>query len=70
MLEYYNLQNGKLNYKYFLNKYNFDYLLLNNDDTLYYNIDKSEYELVYEYNKINIYHHKLVYYKIYKRIEK
>lgn len=47
LLEYTNLQNGKLNYKEFLNKYNFDYLIINTYDILAtYIEDENNYTLV------------------------
>lgn len=41
-LEYYYLQEGFLNYKEFLEKYNFDYLLVSNKDILYQLLDNEE----------------------------
>jgi len=53
LVEYYNLQNtNNVNYKDFLKKYDFDYLLLNKEsDTLYYNLRNypiDSYEIIYE----------------------
>ena len=47
-LEYYNLQNLNLDYREFLEKYDFDYLLLDKSDTLYklIKIDNYNYEEV------------------------
>lgn len=51
-LEYYNLENGKLYYKDFLNKYNFDYLIIGlYEDILFNYIDyDSDYALIYNKN--------------------
>lgn len=48
--EYYDLQKGLLDYREFLNKYNFIYLLVGNDDVLFVNISESDgYKRIYEY---------------------
>lgn len=70
-LEYYNLQIGKYNYKDFLEKYEFDYLIVSYDDILYNYIEYEDgYEVVYEKdlnigsnNKQN-----LSRYRVYKRV--
>ena len=52
MIEYFDLQNGKLSYNEFLNKYNFDYLIIEKEhDILYFNFinyDVHNYQKVYE----------------------
>lgn len=66
--EYYKLQTGKLNYKDFLSKYNFDYLIVSEEDILYYYIDNTQYEIVYEEEITHhIYGNKEVNYRIYKK---
>lgn len=65
--EYYLLQEGKINYKNFLDKYNFDYLIVNDRDTLFYYINPAEYEIVYtETTKSQ---KETLYYRIYKKIK-
>lgn len=64
-IEYYNLQSGNINYHDFLNKYNFDYLLLNSeiDILISYIDDCSNYKLIYEtYDKET-----KITYKLYQR---
>lgn len=67
MLEYYSLQNGLLNYRDFLEKYNFDYLLINDQIEIMstYIDDESNYKLIYEiydkYEETN--------YKLYERAD-
>lgn len=46
--EYYNLQMGYINYKKFLNKYNFDYLLLKDDILETYIEEEPSYKKVYK----------------------
>lgn len=46
-LEYYNLQNGKMDKEEFLDKYNFDYLVVREYDALYDAV-KDGYELIHE----------------------
>lgn len=58
--EYYNLQHGTLNIKDFLNKYNFDYLLLEEDLIEVYIYELPNYQKVYEEKE----------YKLYKNIGK
>ena len=60
MVEYYNLQCGRINAYSFLDKYNFDYLIVGDDDILYNYIDNG-YEVIHEDKDIN--------YIIYKRID-
>lgn len=49
MLEYYNLQSALLNYKDFLNKYKFEYVLLANNDIMYLYLDELDsYQKIYE----------------------
>lgn len=61
LFEYYNLERGKLNYREFLDKYNFDYLVIDSKELLYTYIKDTNYDLVYEYPT------KDVIYQIYKR---
>jgi hypothetical protein len=50
-IEYYYLINGKINGEEFLNKYNFSYLVVSNDEYLYNYLDNnSNYQLVLESN--------------------
>lgn len=63
MVEFYKLQYGKINYKDFFDKYNFDYLVVSEYDILYNFID-SGYEIVYE-DKVDDYNKSK--YRIYKR---
>lgn len=70
-LEYFALQMGNYNYKEFLKKYEFDYLIVNHDDLLYNYIEDSDgYEIVYEENlNIGTYNKQdLSQYRIYKRV--
>ena len=49
MLEYYNLQNGLIDYRDFLEKYKFDYLVLDVDDIMYVYLNELDnYEKIYE----------------------
>lgn len=54
MEEYFDLQKGKISYNEFLNKYNFDYLIIEKGhDILYFNFinyDVNNYEKIYENN--------------------
>lgn len=61
-IEYFRLQKGLYDTDKFLEKYNFDYLVVNSYDLLFYNLNIDEYDVVYE-TKI-----KKVKYKIFKRI--
>jgi hypothetical protein len=57
--EYYQLQKGKLYYKDVLNKYNFTYLLVADNDILYEYLDYDEnYKLIYSSNSYKIYENK------------
>ena len=58
-IEYTDIISGKSNIKDFLNKYNFDYLLVNNTDRLYEYLNKDK-------NYIMIYNYK--YYYLFKRL--
>ena len=61
-IEYYDLVSRNIDYRDFLNKYNFDYLIVYSFENLYYDLEHEEdYEVVYE-TKINAYD-----YRIYKR---
>ncbi len=61
--EYFNLGSGRLDYQEFLDKYKFDYLIVDNRELLYIKVNKTTYKLVYEIydkkEKIN--------YRVYKR---
>ena len=46
--EWYYLQKRKLDYQDFLEKYNFDYLIVSTNDILYYELETTNYELVFE----------------------
>ena len=54
IVEYFDLQKGKIAYTEFLNKYNFDYLIIEKEhDILYFNFinyDVNNYEKIYENN--------------------
>jgi len=68
LMEYYKLQTGKLNYKEFLNKYNFDYLVVSEQDILYYNLEEDKYKIVYQQAiKHYIYDEETINYRIYKK---
>ena len=53
--EYFNLQQGTLNIKYFLNKYNFDYLILKDDLIEVYINELPNYQKVYEKEEYKLY---------------
>lgn len=55
LLEYINLIDNKIDSNDFLNKYNFDYLLLSKRDLLYLKLNDSSYELVYQYKNYYLY---------------
>lgn len=59
--EYYNLQIRELDYEKFLKKYNFDYLIVKESDILYYELEDTDYEKVYEVTS------KEISYKVFKR---
>ena len=68
LLEYYNLESGILNYQDFLDKYKFDYLVIDSRELLYTYIKDTNYELVYEYQDKDIFNRgKLITYQVYKR---
>lgn len=76
--EYYNLQQGKLYYKDFIEKYNFDYLIVDENDYLYQlliNDNDDNYEIIYNgvSNKINykrgVAAEEMFYYVILKKIK-
>ena len=61
--EYFDLEKGRINCQKFLDKYKFDYLIIDSNDLLYVTIRDTNYELVYEY-----YDNKdMINYQIYKR---
>lgn len=70
LIEYINLQNGILDYREFLDEYNFDYLVVSEDDLLYNYIRLDDgYEVVYE-EEVNQYcfgNNKVIY-RLYKRV--
>ena len=48
-LEYYNLKTRVIDYRDFLNKYNFDYLIISSQENLYYDLEYVDnYEIVFE----------------------
>ena len=59
LLEFYLLSNGKMKYKEFIEKYNFEYMLINHDDVLviYMLDDDEDYFIIAEdpYNRFRIY---------------
>lgn len=56
--EYYKLQNGFLNYGDFLDKYTFDLILVDKEDTLYYQIDNNkQYKIVYSDDNFKLFEH-------------
>jgi len=63
--EYYNLQEGNMDYQEFLDKYKFDYLVVREGDVLY--TDILGYEIVYEKELVNN-KKNITRYRIYKRI--
>ena len=67
--EYYDLQKGYLNYEEFLNKYNFDYLIVSEEDILYNYINDTQYQIIYMKNINNYFDNKNISYKIYKKVE-
>lgn len=46
--EYYKLQTNQLSINFFLEKYNFDYLLVSEKDILFFNLDDKNYREVYQ----------------------
>lgn len=67
--EFQNLQSGQLNYKEFLMKYKFDYLIVNDYDLLYNYIKIEDgYNYVYERAITNQYTDEIRKYRIYQRI--
>ena len=73
LLEYYLLQHGIISYQDFIDKYNFDYILVSDKDVIYYQIIKDNaYEKVYEGTSIEDYNlikkYKLNY-RLYKKKE-
>lgn len=68
LLEYYKLQSGIINYKEFLNKYNFDYLLLEDDILETYIEEEKNYQKVYEISEKSYRRKKT--YVLYKNIGK
>jgi len=67
LLEYYDVQKIKINGKEFLDKYNFDYLIVTYEDIIYYSLKDDEYEKVYE-QEIEV-NNKLINYMIYQKVE-
>jgi len=67
LIEYTRLKSGKLNYKEFLDKYNFDYLIVDEYDILYTYIDEG-YEIVYEEKVESPFEAEQINYRIYKRV--
>lgn len=55
MKEYYDLQKGKLNYNTFLNKYNFDYLVINETKDILRNYLDKDYKNIFSYGNYIIY---------------
>lgn len=69
-IEFFYLQSKNSNYEEFLNKYNFDYLVVNEYDILYNNIDTEDYEIVYEKGiNYDFNSKKEIKYRIYKKKE-
>ena len=69
-VELYNLQNGSIDYNEFINKYNFDYLIVYKGDMIYKNlVNDSNYKMVYD-NKENYKNKKNIQvgYSVFKRI--
>ena len=73
LLEYYLLQHGIISYQDFIDKYNFDYILVSDNDVIYYQIIKDNtYEKVYEGNSIeeyNLIKKDTINYRLYKKKE-
>jgi hypothetical protein len=56
--EYYKLEHSRLYYKEVLNKYDFDYLLVSDDETVYYYLDyDTDYKLIHSSSHYRIYEH-------------
>lgn len=70
LLEYYQLQKLEINAKDFLDKYNFDYLLVSQEDILYYSLETNGYHKVYEQEiDMNNDNTEYMFYAIYKKIQ-
>lgn len=73
LFEYYLLQNGIISYQDFIDKYNFDYILVSDKDVIYYQIIKDNtYEKVYEGTSIeddNLLKKYKLNYRLYKKKE-
>ena len=73
LLEYYLLQHGIISYQDFIDKYNFDYILVSDNDVIYYQIIKDNtYEKVYEGTSIeddNLLKKYKLNYRLYKKKE-
>jgi len=70
LIEWYNLQTGKINYKEFINKYNFDYLVVEETDILYNYLEDSEYEIIFEKELGNYFYEEKLTSRIYKKKDK
>jgi hypothetical protein len=56
--EYYKLEHGRIYYKEVLNKYDFDYLLVSDDEVIYYYLDyDTDYKLIHSSSHYKIYEH-------------
>ena len=56
--EYYKLEHGRIYYKDVLNKYDFDYLLVSDDEYIYYQLDyDADYKLIHSSSHYKIYEH-------------
>lgn len=56
--EYYKLEHGRMYYKDVLNKYDFDFLLVSDDEHIYYYLDyDSDYKLIHSSSHYKIYEH-------------
>ncbi len=56
--EYYKLEHGKINYREVLDKYDFDYLLVSDDENIYYQMDyDADYKLIHSSSHYKTYEH-------------
>ena len=70
LLEYTDLQDGKLNYKEFLSKYDFDYLIVSDEDLLYTYISSEDgYIYMMEKAITNFYSDNVNKYRLYKKVK-
>jgi hypothetical protein len=58
-IEYYKLQHGRIYYRDVLDKYDFDYLLVSDEEAIYYCLDyDGDYKLIHSSSHYKIYEHK------------